>query len=478
MNDLHKAYAVLGLEPGSSLDSIMRRYKRLIMVWHPDRAPSPEHKEFAEEELKKINNAKDILNKHFGSGGGHKASECECQPDQEAGSSTKSSPGGSSRGPNYQRTKNTDEKFREEQAAKKRDAERRAHEEQEATAKRAQEQQQKATQQAMQDAVQQQKTLSDEKLRWQISIGIIIAFIGLEVFGSMAIGVKHWWHDFTWKWQNEHSTSITPSDTNTNTGSSTSTNTDTTSGSAAYVPPYYQTPGGNPTSWQQEQEQRDKEQKDRDQKQHDQDVYFTKLEIDKWQKSIEHSTTTIADLEAQIANPSVSDYEKQKLQGYQDYQRKCLSDAQASLKAAQDKLTGLTGEVTPPSVSSLLTPMPSLSTPLKPSLYNSPAAPPADSAQAPPSNSINTLPSLRSRLGLDSPSSPISSSPSFSELMKKYSLNSQTDNDSPPASTQTNSFFGKDSPLTTTPSSSRFSDLLKRFETKPVSPTDTSSPSN
>lgn len=201
MNDLHKAYAVLGLEPGSSLESIMRRYKRLIMVWHPDRAPSPEHKEFAEEELKKINNAKDLLNKHFGPGGGHRSAGCACQPDQDkpAGSSTRSGAtgSGSSPGPNYQRPKSTDEKYREEQAAKKRDADRRAREEQEAAAKRAQEQQQQATQQAMQDAVQQQKTLSDEKLRWQISIGIILAFIGLEVFGSMAIGVKQWWHDFT-----------------------------------------------------------------------------------------------------------------------------------------------------------------------------------------------------------------------------------------------------------------------------------------
>jgi curved DNA-binding protein CbpA len=71
MNELHKAYAVLGLDPGSSMESIMRRYKRLIMVWHPDRAPTPDHKEFAEEELKKINNAKDVLTKHFGANGGH-----------------------------------------------------------------------------------------------------------------------------------------------------------------------------------------------------------------------------------------------------------------------------------------------------------------------------------------------------------------------------------------------------------------------
>lgn len=336
MNELHKAYAVLGLDPGSSMESIMRRYKRLIMVWHPDRAPTPEHKEFAEEELKKINNAKDVLTKHFGSGGGHKASGCECQPEAAraaaGGGARSGSAGSTGPGPNYHRSKTADDKYHEEQAAKKRDAERKAREEQEARAKQAQEEyQKKTTQQSMETAMQQQRALADEKLRWQIAIGLLIAFIGLEVFGCMAIGAKQWWHDFSWKWQNEHSDSGKKS---TDIGTDTGTATDTGN---VYIPPYERTPGGNQTTWQQEQQLRDKEQREREQKQHDQDVYFTRLDIDKYQKIIEHCNSELANLEMKIADASVSDYEKQKLVEMRNFRQQNLSEAQANLRVAQDR---------------------------------------------------------------------------------------------------------------------------------------------
>jgi curved DNA-binding protein CbpA len=37
------------------MEAINRRYKRLIMVWHPDRFQNVEGKADAEEEFKKIN---------------------------------------------------------------------------------------------------------------------------------------------------------------------------------------------------------------------------------------------------------------------------------------------------------------------------------------------------------------------------------------------------------------------------------------
>lgn len=221
MNDLHNAYATLGVPLGSSMETITRRYKRLIMVWHPDRAHTPEQKEFAEEELKKINNAKDLLTKHFGANGGHKASGCNCQPGATTSSGTggrASSTGsaGPGPGPAYHRNKSTEEKYQEEQAAKKRDADRKAREEAEANAKRAQEQyKQQTSQKTMDTAMQQQAALQDEKLRWKISIGIVIAFIVLEIFGSMTVGAKHWVQDTTrnWKWptfQSEKPADTTP----------------------------------------------------------------------------------------------------------------------------------------------------------------------------------------------------------------------------------------------------------------------------
>jgi len=467
MNELHKAYAVLGLEPGSPMESILRRYKRLIMVWHPDRAPTPEHKEFAEEELKKINNAKDILAKHFGAGGGHKATGCDCQPEAAtaAGGAKSSSTSSAGPGPRYHRSKTADEKYQEEQAAKKRDADRKAREEQEAAAKRAQEEQQKkAAEQSMQAAMQQQKSLQDEKLRWQISVGLILVFVALEIFGSMAMGIKHWWHDTTWKWQNEHSSTPTNNDTSTNTG--TNTGTDTT-----YIPPEYRFPGGNPTSWKQFMDDQDAKRKQREQKQHDDDVYFTRLEVDKYQKIIEHCNSELANLEIKIADPSVSDFEKQKLVDMRNFRQQNLSEAQTNLKTAQDKLTGLTGEKPADTGPSLTQPLPGSGpgVPLTSPLYNSnaspfaPAADPNASATTGTSTSLSdlmkkynmdklTTPStttgtdtgstipgttlggpnsfFNTQKGLGSLSSPSSSTSRFSDLIKKYNLGKTTDSDS------------------------------------------------
>lgn len=465
MNELHKAYAVLGLDVGSSMESILRRYKRLIMVWHPDRAPTKEHKEFAEEELKKINNAKDVLAKHFGAGGGHKAAGCDCQAGAttSAGAGTKStSTGGASPGPGpaYHRTKTPDEKYQEEQAAKKRDAERKAREEAEANAKKSQETyQNQSAQPSMETAMQQQRALQDEKLRWQCSIGIVVAFIALEIFGSMAIGAKSWWHDFSWKWQRDHSEPQKPI----------STMPDTTP--SPYIEPYNRTPGGNQTTWGQEQAQREKDQKERDQKQHDQDIYFTRLDVDKYQKIIEHCNSELTNLDLQIANPGVSEYEKNKLRGTRDFRQKNLAEAQANLKFAQEKLSGLTGEPVPISTPSVVSPFTTRPTnslfPSTPSNGMSPFAPPAAPSSSSSLSPLTTPPRetsdllFRSKYGLESLSKPSSSpfaspaSPSSTPLIT-------------PIPSTTDSLFKQRTsldPLSKPPSSIRsFSDLLNKSE--------------
>ena len=74
-----KAYFVLGLQLGDPMDKVIRRHKRLIIVWHPDRFPNEDGKKDAEEELKQINNAKDDLKNHFEKN--HKAGgSCACSP--------------------------------------------------------------------------------------------------------------------------------------------------------------------------------------------------------------------------------------------------------------------------------------------------------------------------------------------------------------------------------------------------------------
>lgn len=79
MNELHKAYQALGLEPGAAFDTIKRRYRRLALVWHPDRMSSADAKREAEEELKSINSMFEKLQKHFQNE--HTSGpRCRCQP--------------------------------------------------------------------------------------------------------------------------------------------------------------------------------------------------------------------------------------------------------------------------------------------------------------------------------------------------------------------------------------------------------------
>jgi tetratricopeptide (TPR) repeat protein len=62
MNNTNRCYERLGLRPGASLEEVKQAYRDLAMVWHPDRFPNnPRLKEKAQEELKKINEAYEVL---------------------------------------------------------------------------------------------------------------------------------------------------------------------------------------------------------------------------------------------------------------------------------------------------------------------------------------------------------------------------------------------------------------------------------
>jgi YD repeat-containing protein len=195
MNELHKAYQILGLDPGSPKETIQRRWKRLAMVWHPDRFPNEEGKKDAEEELKKINHAKDVLWKHFESGS-HRASGCECQPgatDEQSGQ-TAGHRSGPSPGPGRSRTGGGDP----EDEAKRRDAERKRRAAEEA-ARQQQQAQEKAQQQSYQTAQQQEISQKEDKLRWKVATTEAIVFAGLCIFGWIGSGINTAIHN----WQAE-----------------------------------------------------------------------------------------------------------------------------------------------------------------------------------------------------------------------------------------------------------------------------------
>ena len=55
-SDSDRAYAILGLRPGSSPDEVKNRYKALTKTWHPDRwAASPVNEREAGQRMRDIN---------------------------------------------------------------------------------------------------------------------------------------------------------------------------------------------------------------------------------------------------------------------------------------------------------------------------------------------------------------------------------------------------------------------------------------
>lgn len=203
MSQIQRALRTMGLEPGASKEAIATRYKRLIMVWHPDRFPTADGKADAEEELKKINNAKDILYKHFDSGA-HRASGCECQADGatsgSGGAENKTKSGGAAHDSRStydaeEEARRRDQERRRKASEAKAESERKQREEQ---AKRA------AESQTFDDAKRQQAALKDNDLRWKVAVAQVIVYFGLIGYAWTGHSLKSWWHDVSWKWEQEH----------------------------------------------------------------------------------------------------------------------------------------------------------------------------------------------------------------------------------------------------------------------------------
>ena len=60
-------YEVLGLKPGASQDEIKKAYRNLIKQYHPDQYGDNPLKDLAEEKMREINTAYDMLTKNTGS---------------------------------------------------------------------------------------------------------------------------------------------------------------------------------------------------------------------------------------------------------------------------------------------------------------------------------------------------------------------------------------------------------------------------
>lgn len=165
--------------------------------------PTPEGRRTSEEELKQINSAYDCIKKHFASGH-RQGPSCECQPtasNQQTGSgeSQNNAQGnsgangqagksqGSSNQGGFQREKTTYEKWAEQEACA--DAERRRHAEaHEAALKEALERARQAGEaQATTNAAKAKppgtQSITEEQLRWKISIAFAAIFAFLLIGG-------------------------------------------------------------------------------------------------------------------------------------------------------------------------------------------------------------------------------------------------------------------------------------------------------
>ncbi|MBA4026801.1 MAG: hypothetical protein C0473_01025 [Cyanobacteria bacterium DS3.002] len=340
MNDLHAAYSILGLEPGSSMEVIQRRYKRLIMVWHPDRFQNAEGKSDAEEELKKINNAKDLLTKHFNCG--HKdIGVCECRSSSDEGQYQRA-PG--STGPG-RKAKSTDDIFREEQAAKQRDSER-----SEEARQKAEKTAQEDHEQAVKTAFTQENERNTESLRWKISIGSATAFVLLMFLPGTADLVAPpilagqnvvYGHRESEKsrqvsaeWQNYQSDKERVASTLVPSGARIDT--------SSWRPPFIsRSPDADSLSRAAYQKLVVKVEEEK--KHHAMDVYQARSDVDRYEKAIARSQSVLAEAEAKLAAPNISINEQRFTLADQDSHRKYLQENQESLKLAQQRLAELEG---------------------------------------------------------------------------------------------------------------------------------------
>jgi curved DNA-binding protein CbpA len=342
MNDLHKAYSILGLEPGSSMESIQRRYKRLIMVWHPDRFQNAEGKSDAEEELKKINNAKDLLAKHFDSE--HKdTGVCDCRSSSDEGQFQRS-PG--STGPG-RKAKSTDDIFREEQAARQRDSER-----SEEARQKAEKTAQEDHEQAVKTAFTQESERNTESLRWKISIGSGAAFVLLMFLPGIANlvappimagqNVVYGQHGESEKsrqvaadWQSYQRDKEQVASTLMPSGASIDT--------SSWRPPFISSsPDADSLSRAAYQQLVVKVEEQK--KHHAMDVYQARSDVDRYEKAIARSQSVLAEAEAKLAAPSISINEQKFALADQENHRKYLQENQENLKLAQQRLAELEGE--------------------------------------------------------------------------------------------------------------------------------------
>ncbi|MBZ0184891.1 MAG: J domain-containing protein [Candidatus Obscuribacterales bacterium] len=203
MNEIHKAYSVLGLEPGAPFEAVKRRYRKLVLVWHPDRMSNTDAKREVEEELKTINSMFEKLKKHFDTD--HKTgSGCRCQaaaagpPPNSSRNASEGTQQKASSGPSE-----AERKRREEEETRRRTTERERKQAQEEAAQREAEASRRAEEKlkAAEEAVESETVRKQEHLRWRCSAAVAVTFAGLILYCWLGCAIRDAGHAIGKQWE-------------------------------------------------------------------------------------------------------------------------------------------------------------------------------------------------------------------------------------------------------------------------------------
>jgi curved DNA-binding protein CbpA len=351
MNDLRKAYSILGLEPGAPMEAINRRYKRLVLVWHPDRFHNEEGKLEAEQELKAINGARDLLKDHFVKGGHKETGPCACRVEsgQQSAQSKQSAHGP---GPGPGRSNNTEGTRREEEATRKRDGDSRRHSAEEA-AHKAEQAAKAAHEQTMQNAFRKGNHKDHDSLRCRISLGCAAMFVILLIVLIVSDGLEQ---PILSGQKAIYGPSVDTDESKQLSDEWRSYQND--KAQVAFTLLKRESVFGETSEWRppfisndrsaywlsrwayQQLVARVEEQK----RQSAQDLNNAKMDVERYQKTIEFSQKRLADAEAKLADPTISARDRQFATSDQATQLKFLQENQVNFKYSQQRLDELQGD--------------------------------------------------------------------------------------------------------------------------------------
>jgi len=144
-------YEILELSPNASAEEIKKQYRFLCQVWHPDKFSNALHKARAEERMKKINAAYDVLSdprkrRDNDAGRGPSQSGAEARQQREAEEQRRRQ---------QEQRQREEERRRQEEQHRQQEAERRRWEEQERESDRKQQEEQHRQQEQRQREEQQ-----------------------------------------------------------------------------------------------------------------------------------------------------------------------------------------------------------------------------------------------------------------------------------------------------------------------------------